>query len=537
MSNISDEINVETPVNFTDHPISQELLRYSDILTAFKQITDKTVNHLNTFKEITVKIINEFNEINKIKYDFSFCTDKPCDLIKELQYLKEKLEDNNSKVLVMGETNSGKTTFINAIVGGEILFENRFPCKAPLCEIKHSSQNNDKEEVHCFINERCDIKSIDEFKTLIKDIEKKYEEKMPYDFYRIFYNDGVEQPKSLINNNLVNIILLDSPGLNIDQKKTKIVEEALEDIDAVIFVCDATYTIKEIEYNYLKNNLGKSRDYVFIVVNKMDIITDDEDKKECKDRINSKIEKVLPKTFEERDLLIHYVSARNAKTKEITQEDIQNFNNLKNALQTFLINKRYESKLNPIKISLENSLNTYKIFLEKCLKDIYKNKEYIEKLKNEYKYMNNENISEILKDLLSISINTFNFLSVKDVNIFKNLFNKNEKKNEGITFILIALLSKMSFGYINLTPTPAKNTSPNILNFVSLMFDICSSTKSLYSSIKNLFEIKNIKEDMMKEIDKYYKILENFENDVNEHVKNTNKLIDDLNSIIERYNL
>ncbi|OUM66166.1 hypothetical protein PIROE2DRAFT_6693 [Piromyces sp. E2] len=202
MSNISDEINVETPINFTNHLISQELSKYSDILTAFTQITDKTINDVNTFKEIINSYFfidkeienrcNEidekvFNEKNIIEYDFSFCTDKPCDLIKELQHLKNF--NNHIDALLTRLTNK------------------RYESKLNLTKISlENSLNNYK-----IFLEKC-LKDICEYREYIIKLKNEFnDEKNNYcnDNNKIFdelYSDSRDLLKNFVNANGVNIL-------------------------------------------------------------------------------------------------------------------------------------------------------------------------------------------------------------------------------------------------------------------------------------------------------------------------------------------
>jgi mitofusin len=66
------------------------------------------------------------------------------------------------------------------------------------------------------------------------------EEASQYRLWRVFCRDGRGRvPDSLISNGLINVSLIDSPGLNRDLAKTMSIFARQSEIDAVVFVVNA----------------------------------------------------------------------------------------------------------------------------------------------------------------------------------------------------------------------------------------------------------------------------------------------------------
>ncbi|KAJ3267729.1 mitofusin, partial [Blyttiomyces sp. JEL0837] len=65
-----------------------------------------------------------------------------------LDRLLARISDTRSRVLVTGDLNAGKSTFVNAIMRREIVPDDQQPCTALFCEVVDVDQNDGIEEVH-----------------------------------------------------------------------------------------------------------------------------------------------------------------------------------------------------------------------------------------------------------------------------------------------------------------------------------------------------------------------------------------------------
>ncbi|KAL1882761.1 hypothetical protein VTK73DRAFT_886 [Phialemonium thermophilum] len=308
--------------------------------------------------------------------------------IKHLLSLRDRIEDTSSKVLVTGDLNAGKSTFCNALLRRKILPEDQQPCTSIFCEVLDARENGGIEEVHAVhkdaIYDRHDETTYDVF--TIPELEKIVTDNTTYMQCKVYVRDARSIDESLLNNGVVDIALIDAPGLNSDTTKTTAIFARQEEIDVVVFVVSAanhfTMTAKEFIMT-----AAAEKAYLFIVVNGFDTIRD---KERCQKMILQQIYGLSPRTFKESSELVHFVSSNaipvapsppggpsgggsgsasgggggggdpaddegNGKGKD--KEKIRDFSNLEQSLRRFVLEKRARSKLAPAKTYLMNILN------------------------------------------------------------------------------------------------------------------------------------------------------------------------------------
>ncbi|KAK0339403.1 mitofusin, partial [Friedmanniomyces endolithicus] len=90
---------------------------------------------------------------------------------------------------------------------------------------------------------------------------------------KIYIKDIRPVDQSLLNNGVVDIALIDAPGLNNDSLKTTAVFARQEEIDVVVFVVSAAnhFTLSAKEFIF---NAAREKAYMFMVVNGFDNIRD-----------------------------------------------------------------------------------------------------------------------------------------------------------------------------------------------------------------------------------------------------------------------
>ncbi|OJD13453.1 hypothetical protein AJ78_06087 [Emergomyces pasteurianus Ep9510] len=326
--------------------------------------------------------------------------------IRHLLSLRDRIEDLSSKVLITGDLNAGKSTFCNALLRRKVLPEDQQPCTSIFCEVLDARENGGIEEVHAIHKDRpynrndestYDVYSIRDLESLVVDNSK-------YMQCKIYLKDIRTIDESLLNNGVVDISIIDAPGLNSDSVKTTAVFARQEEIDVVVFVVSAAnhFTLSAQEFIM---NAAHEKAYIFIVVNGFDNIRD---KQRCKEMVLKQIAKLSPRTFKESAELVHFVSSNavpvmpaitaggdggeggeggeggdggdggsdfdgeddskgkgkapiaaddNGKGKGKEKEKVQDFENLEGALRRFVLDKRSRSKLAPAKTYLLNILS------------------------------------------------------------------------------------------------------------------------------------------------------------------------------------
>jgi len=328
--------------------------------------------------------------------------------IRHLFSLRERIEDTASKVLVTGDLNAGKSTFCNALLRRKVLPEDQQPCTSIFCEVLDVRENAGVEEVHA-IPHGSTYNRNDESTYHVYDLARLEDLVVDSDHYsmcKIYIKDIRPVDQSLLNNGVVDIALIDAPGLNNDSIKTTAVFARQEEIDVVVFVVSAAnhFTLSAREFIL---NAAREKAYMFMVVNGFDNIRD---KKRCQETILKQIAVLSPATRKESSELVHFVcsnavpvmpagasdkgpspgsgkgvalSGSNAepdgngdddddwnndddrdeyspspggKGKGKDKEAINDFNELEAALRRFVLEKRARSKLAPAKTYLLNVL-------------------------------------------------------------------------------------------------------------------------------------------------------------------------------------
>ncbi|RDL39620.1 p-loop containing nucleoside triphosphate hydrolase [Venustampulla echinocandica] len=305
--------------------------------------------------------------------------------IKHLLSLRERIEDTSSKVLVTGDLNAGKSAFCNALLRRKVLPEDQQPCTSIFCEVLDARENGGIEEVHAIhkdaVYNRHDESTYDVF--TLSDLEKIVIDNDTYTQCKIYLQDVRSIDESLLNNGVVDISIIDAPGLNSDTTKTTAVFARQEEIDVVVFIVSAanhfTQTAKEFIWA-----AAAEKAYIFIVVNGYDTIRD---KERCQKMILEQVGGLSPRTFKESSELVHFVSSNaiptappppppggnggggsssggdgpgfddpDPKGKGKDKEKIQDFEHLERSLRRFVLEKRARSKLAPAKTYLVNLL-------------------------------------------------------------------------------------------------------------------------------------------------------------------------------------
>lgn len=227
--------------------------------------------------------------------------------IRHLFSLRDRIEDTSSKVLVTGDLNAGKSTFCNALLRRKVLPEDQQPCTSIFCEVLDVRENGGIEEVHAIphgITYNRDDESTYSVYAL-KQLEDIVIDGDRWSQCKVYIKDIRSVDQSLLNNGVVDIALIDAPGLNNDSLKTTALFARQEEIDVVVFVVSAAnhFTLSAKEFIF---NAAREKAYMFMVVNGYDNIRD---KKRCQEMILKQIGHLSPATFKESSELVHFVSS------------------------------------------------------------------------------------------------------------------------------------------------------------------------------------------------------------------------------------
>lgn len=305
--------------------------------------------------------------------------------IQHLLKLQERIEDTASKVLITGDLNAGKSTFCNALLRRKLLPEDQQPCTSIFCEVLDYRENGNVEEVHAVhkdaVYDRNDETTYDVYR--LDQLEDIVIDNTSYMMCKVYVREVRSLDESLLNNGVVDIALIDAPGLNSDTTKTTAVFARQEEIDVVVFVVSAANHFTQSAKEFLWAAAAEKA-YLFIVVNGFDMIRDQQ---RCQKMILDQVAGISPRTHKEAHELVHFVSSNaipmmptppagpagdgsgsssgggggdddpsDPKGKGKDKEKVRDFQNLEQSLRRFVLEKRARSKLAPAKHYLLNVL-------------------------------------------------------------------------------------------------------------------------------------------------------------------------------------
>ncbi|OXG78987.1 mitofusin [Cryptococcus neoformans Gb118] len=274
--------------------------------------------------------------------------------LDHLTNLQKRIYDAHSRVLVTGDLNAGKSTLINTLLRREeVMPTDQQPLTTRFVEVVSAKENENKEEIHV-LDKVAQYNPLDESTYSVLDISKLEELVTDPDSdassppLRVFLREAdtdVANP-SILHNGVVDISLIDAPGLNRDSIKTTANFARQEEIDVVVFVVSAAnhFTLSAKEFIW---QAGHEKAHLFIVVNRFDQI---KDKARCRRLVLEQIKQLSPKTYEDADSLVHFVDSAKAAMgyAESEADELDNaFSHLEHSLRSFVLVNRSKSKLGP----------------------------------------------------------------------------------------------------------------------------------------------------------------------------------------------
>lgn len=174
-----------------------------------------------------------------------------------------RLEDERFHLVVLGEFNHGKTTFVNALLGASVLPMGVTPTTAVIHRIHYGTDQGAKAFGEDGLVTAVPIDALGDYEVdgkALADAVQHLDVFYPAEFLR----DGV--------------VLVDTPGVNdLNEARAEITYGYIPRSDAILFLLDAGQILKESERQFVANKLlAQSRDKVIFVVNKMDLLDEEE---------------------------------------------------------------------------------------------------------------------------------------------------------------------------------------------------------------------------------------------------------------------
>jgi GTPase Era involved in 16S rRNA processing len=296
----------------------------NELKTKVVQVRDDILSVMSRMKECKTKYGD-----NLPPYDVGF------DIANSL------LTKPDFTIVVSGETNRGKSTFINAIIGQKIL---------PIYDRETTSQvfkiTNAKEESFYVVFDNGDTKTIDksDLAKIGSQVEANKGDALDFGDKRISYIQ-INTPIKFLPDG---ITVVDTPGLDSTYKHhSEITKGFMQYADAVIYLCSAKHPLGTTDIDFIRNHILSlsSVPSIMVVMSKADEADDVEALKDLIERC----EKILQENFPENQFVnksvfpvisANLIRSTNTNTgKERSQEYYESsyFEQIKDEIQSLIL--------------------------------------------------------------------------------------------------------------------------------------------------------------------------------------------------------
>lgn len=191
--------------------------------------------------------------------------------IEDLNLASKNLRQGVFRLLVLGDMKRGKSTFLNALIGENLLPADVNPCTAILTVLQYGPEK----KVTVYFKEGRRPEEID-FKTFKREytIDPEEAKRLEAEKKQAFPNVShavVKYPLPLLEKG---IEIVDSPGLNDTEARNEISLNYINNCQAILFVLKAAQPCTLAERRYLENYIKDRGLTVFFLINAWDEIRD-----------------------------------------------------------------------------------------------------------------------------------------------------------------------------------------------------------------------------------------------------------------------
>ncbi|ERM91363.1 GTPase [Caldanaerobacter subterraneus subsp. yonseiensis KB-1] len=264
--------------------------------------------------------------------------------------VKNKFSNNIFYLVVLGQFKRGKSTFINYILGADILPTGVVPLTSVITKVQYSTSiwakviHNDGMEKDIDIDELdlyCTERNNPENIKGVKEIHIGY----PFDFVA------------------EDVVIVDTPGIgSVYKHNTDIAYNYIDKADAVIFLFSVDPPISEVEKEFL-SEISKSVDKIFFVLNKIDYVTE----KELKEIVTYN-RNIIREITGNSDIFLYPISAKLALEGKLLKDEGRlkksGVQMLENDLRNFLLGEKEKVLLERYTKNIKRIISMCKTFFE-----------------------------------------------------------------------------------------------------------------------------------------------------------------------------
>jgi GTPase SAR1 family protein len=325
--------------------------------------------------------------------------------IEDLNIASKSLRQGVFRLLILGDMKRGKSTFVNALIGENLLPSDVNPCTAVLTVLRYGPLK--KVTVYFKNGKLPEQLSFQEFKqqyTIDADEAKRLEQEKKSAFRDVDYA-VVEYPLPLLEKG---IEIIDSPGLNDTEARNELSLGYIHNCQAILFVLRASQPLTLGERRYLDNYIKNRGLTVFFLINAWDEIRKEmlePDNLEAVQEAENKVRQVFQtnlsdycqvdgiNVYEERVFELASLKALRLRLKN-RLDPLENtgFPEVMAALSTFLTQERAIAELRQARTLARQSHTRVHEAVERRVpllsQDIHKLKEKINSLEPEFNKLN-----------------------------------------------------------------------------------------------------------------------------------------------------
>ncbi|MBD1871166.1 dynamin family protein [Cyanobacteria bacterium FACHB-471] len=273
--------------------------------------------------------------------------------IADIGIAGKNLRQGAFRLLILGDMKRGKSTFLNALIGENLLPSDVNPCTALLTILKFGAER--RVTVHFNDGkppEQIDFKLFKQRYTIDPQEAKQLEQQQQQAFPDVSHA-VVEYPLPLLEKG---VEIVDSPGLNDTEARNELSLGYINNCHAILFVLRASQPCTLAERRYLENYIKDRGLSVFFLINAWDQVKEgliDPDDSEELEEAESKLRKVFhtnlvdycqvdgQDTYDERVFEISAIQALRRRIKDASASlEGTGFPEFMGALNTFLTQER-----------------------------------------------------------------------------------------------------------------------------------------------------------------------------------------------------
>ncbi|MEP0779727.1 dynamin family protein [Microcoleus sp. ZQ-A2] len=296
---------------------------------------------LKEFQKYRNQLDNLCNQVFQIIQDCADSGFLPETLTEEIGKVSQKLQSQRFRLAVLGEFSQGKSTLLNALLGKDIQPVREIPCSGTVTVLRYGTQ---KRVVCRYRDGREEEIPFDQYKEKAAIPEEAALGDLSDELAQSEIDEIVVEHSDLdLCSSGVEII--DSPGLNENPARTAITQKLLKDIDAAIFLTNASRSLTQGERDLLQDlksqlNGGvpdKPADNLFVVGNFMDLVTTEKGREQVQQRIKRFVQGQNPIVAGENR--VHFISAQlalKALLKGTEDEWVKRFQEFTQSIEKFL---------------------------------------------------------------------------------------------------------------------------------------------------------------------------------------------------------